>query len=138
MIVVDTNVLVYAVIQSPETPLAQRVAARDAEWAFPPLWRYEFTSAVATLIRGRALTVAQAEDGIREAERVVGGREFAVDQIAALGTAMTFNLSAYDAQYIRLAQSLGVRCVTTDNRMLRNAPGIAISLADFVAGPTGP
>ena len=138
MIVADTNILVYAVVQLPQTPLAQQVAARDAEWVFPPLWRYEFTSAVATLVRANALAAAQAEDAIREADRLVAGREISVDQIAALRTATAFNLSAYDAQYVTLAQSLGVRCVTADGRVLRNAPSVAISPNDFVALLPGP
>lgn len=138
MIVADTNVLVYLVVQSPQTPLAQQVAAKDADWVFPPLWRYEFTSAIATLLRAAALTATQAEDAIREADHLVAGREIAVDQIAALRAAATFNLSAYDAQYITLAHTLGTRCVTADGRVLRNVPSVAISPADFVAPPTGP
>ena len=133
MIVVDANILVYAVIQSPQTFAAQRVATRDAEWVLPPLWRYEFTSAVTTLVRGRALTTVQAEAGIVEAEQLAAGREVVVDQVAAFRASVAFNLSAYDGQYIALARDRGVQCVTTDTRMLRNAPSIAVSLPDFVS-----
>lgn len=138
MIVVDTNVLVYAIVMSPQTPDAQQVAARDPAWLLPALWRYEFTSAVATLVRGKALSLSQAEAAIAEAEQLVAGREVVVDQVAALRAAVAFDLSAYDGQFVALAQDRGIRCVTTDKRMLRNAPAVAISLADFIAGPTAP
>ena len=138
MIVVDTNVLVYTVVTSPQTAVAQQVLSADPDRLFPPLWRYEFTSAVATLVRGGALSAAQAEDAITEAERLVAGREQAVDQLAALRAAIAFDLSAYDGQYVALAQDRNVRCVTTDRRMLRNAPAVAVSPADFIAGLAGP
>lgn len=133
MIVADANLLIYAVVQSTHTQLAQEVARRDSEWVLPPLWRYEFTSAVVTMLRGRALDATQAQDAIREAERLVAGREMVVDQIVAFQTAVAFDISAYDAQYIALAQTLGVRCVTADGKLLRNTSKVAISMADFIA-----
>lgn len=138
MIVVDTNILVYAIVQLPQTALAQQVAAMDPDWVVPPLWRFEFTSAVTTLVRGSALATTQAEAAINAAEQLTAGREMRVDQTAAFRAAIAFNLSAYDAQYVALAQQLKTRCVTADARMLRNAPGVAVSIADFVSPPKGP
>ena len=138
MIVVDANIVVYAIVRSAHTPLAEDVAARDPDWVAPPLWRYEFTSAVATLVRSGGLTASQAEAAIGEADRLMSGRERAVDQVAALHAAAAHDLSAYDAQYVALAQDEGVRCVTADARMQRNAPGVAVSPQAFIAGPTAP
>ena len=138
MIVVDANVLVYALVQLPQTPLAQQVAALDPDWVAPLLWRFEFTSAVTTLVRGSALNVAQAETAIREAEQLMAGRDARVDQTAAFRAAMTYNLSAYDGQYVALAEQLRIHCVTADARMLRNAQRVVISLADFVSRKTSP
>ena len=138
MIVVDTNIIVYVVVQLPQTLLAQQVAVRDPDWVVPPLWRYEFASAVTTMVRAGALTAAQAESAIAAADLLIAGREAPVDQIAAFCVAIALNLSAYDATYVALAERLGVRCVTADTRVIRNAPRIAISLDDFVHGSTTP
>jgi len=133
VIVVDTNVVVYAIVQLPQTALAQRVAALDPTWVVPPLWRFEFSSAAVTLVRGGALTAAQAEAAVAAADRLVGGRELAVDQRAVVRAALGYDLSAYDAQYIALAQQLGVPCVTEDARMARNASTVAMSMAHFIS-----
>ena len=134
MIVVDTNVVVYAVVHLPQTALARQVAARDSDWVLPSLWRYEFTSAVTKMTRGLALSAAQAEVAIVEASRLVAGRERDVDQLLALRVALALGLSAYDASYVALAENLGLRCVTADARVVKCAPAIAVSLADFANG----
>lgn len=41
MIVVDTNVLGYLFLTSEHSPWAERVLAKDPEWATPLLWRSE-------------------------------------------------------------------------------------------------
>jgi len=86
------------------------------------------------MTRAGVITTALAEQGLAEAVVLVAGRERTVDQTEVLRTAQQFSLSAYDAQYVHLAASLGIRCLTGDQRMLRNAPGIAISPADFIQG----
>ena len=39
--------------------------------------------------------------------------------------------TAYDAQYIALARSLSILCLTEDRRLLRACPRTAVSLKDF-------
>ena len=138
MIVVDTNVLVYATVQSPQTASAQQVAVLDSNWVVPPLWRFEFTSAITTLVRGRALNETQAIKAIGAADQLASGREMEVEQLAAFRAAIRYDLSAYDGQYIALAERLNVQCVTGDARMLRNVPIVAVSVADFVQRATPP
>lgn len=132
MIVIDTNVLVYTIIRMPQTADARQVLASDPDWVVPPLWRFEFTSAVTTLVRAKALDEPKALSAITSADQVTSGREVSVDQVAAFRSAGKYNLSAYDGQYIALAEQLNARCVTSDSRMLRNVPGIAVSISDFI------
>ncbi len=42
MIVVDTNVVAYFLIDGPQTPNAEHALIKDPDWFAPPLWRSEF------------------------------------------------------------------------------------------------
>jgi hypothetical protein len=39
VIVVDANIIIYAVVTSVDTPLAESIVQRDPDWLVPPLWR---------------------------------------------------------------------------------------------------
>jgi len=51
--------------------------------------------------------------------------------LLALELAARHNVSAYDAQFMALAVTLGVRCVTQDRALLRAFPRIAVSMRAF-------
>ena len=51
--------------------------------------------------------------------------------LLALELAARHNVSAYDAQFMALAVTLGVRCVTQDRALLRAFPQIAVSMRAF-------
>ncbi len=44
MIVADTNLIAYRLIEGEQTELALAVWAKEPEWFVPPLWRHEFLS----------------------------------------------------------------------------------------------
>lgn len=131
MIVVDTNVISYALISGDKTPLALQVEARDANWRVPALWRHEFLNVLATSTRLGVLDADQAEGIWQQAVMLLSPAEDAVDMRAALKLAIDLDISAYDAQYIYLAKSLGVPCVTEDRKLQRACPDVAISMAAF-------
>jgi predicted nucleic acid-binding protein len=133
MIVVDNSILVPAVVASESSALARRVAARDLAWIVPPLWEYEFTNSMTTLVRTRRLPLAAADEAIVDVRLLVADREIAVDQSEALRFAETHRISGYDAQYVALAATYGVVCVTDDVQLARRAPTFAVLLDDFLA-----
>lgn len=132
MIVVDTNLLVYAVLPGKETALALRVAARDADWVAPPLWRYELANVLATWMRVRDLTLADAVDVFAEAERLVVDAELAPGLERKLDLAARGKISAYDAEFVALAQELDLPLVTADRRLSRAFPKSVLLVEDFV------
>lgn len=135
MIVVDANVLAYLLIDGPKSRQARALLERDPEWAVPPLWRHEFLNILAASVRTGRLGLAQAEGLLGHAVRLLEDNERQPDMAAALRLAARHKLSAYDAQYVALAQHLGVLCVSEDAKLRAAAPkGLVTSLAEQVPG----
>jgi predicted nucleic acid-binding protein len=133
MIVVDVNLLIYLYVAGQRTRQAEAVLARDPVWAVPLLWRSEFRNTLTGLVRSKGLAL---EDGIQiasEAERSMSGREYSVVSDEVLRLAASSGCSAYDCEYVALAQDLGTRLVTADRQLLRAFPSIAVAPDVFVA-----
>lgn len=131
MIVVDTNVVAYLFLPSDLTSAAERVLAHDAEWAAPLLWRSEFRSILTGAIRRRALSLARAVAIAVAAEGQLQGREFTVESARVLSLAHRSGCSAYDCEFVALAENLDLPLVTNDRDILRAFPGRARRLHDF-------
>ena len=133
MIVVDTNIIAYLFLRGEKTALAQQVARLDPSWIVPRLWRHEFLNVLATYCRAGKASLDEITDIWSHTSSVLSKAEREVDMRLALELAVSHNVSAYDAQYIVLARSVGIRCVTEDRRLLRNFSEIAISMEEFCA-----
>lgn len=133
MIVADTNLLAYLLIEGEHTAAARRVLEHDAEWAVPPLWRSELRNVlVGRLCRGD-IGLPEAGAAMAAGALVVGGREYLVasDRVFALAAGST--CSAYDCEFVALAQALRVKLVTSDRDVLKAFPGIAVAPERFTA-----
>ena len=75
-------------------------------------------------LRGRA-----PEDG--GAERLIRGRTVEVETEGVLRLADASGRSGYDAEYVRLAEDLGLRLLTTDGPVLEAFPDVAVHPKDF-------
>jgi predicted nucleic acid-binding protein len=131
MIVVDTNIIVYLMIEGDKTEMSQRTFRQDSSWAVPALWCHEFLNVLATLVRHGGIEIDDAVDIWEEANRFFTPDERDVDMPHALRLANQHNISAYDAQFVALAMELNVPYVTEDQEMLRSFPGIALSMQKF-------
>jgi len=133
MIVADTNFLIYLYVQGQRTEESEAVLQRDALWAVPLLWRSEFRNSLIGLVRAHALQLDDALTMIDEAERWLTGREYSVLSRQVLTLASRSGCSAYDCEFVALAQDLEVPLVTTDRQVLRAFPTVAISPSAFTA-----
>lgn len=129
MIVVDSNVIAYLYLPSAQSSLAERLRARDQDWAAPLLWRSELRNALARYVRSRHLTVDDACRIQAEAESLLAGFEYHVPSDDVLRLAADSGCSAYDCEFVALAQQLGLPLVTADQQLARAFPGTAVELA---------
>ena len=133
LIVVDTNLIAYTLLEGPYTPLALRVREKDPEWSLPPLWRHEFLNVLVTYAQHGGLEPAEALAVWGRALKLLAPCEHIVDLTVAFHLAVIHRVSAYDAQFIALAQSLNVLCLTEDRHLLKTFPRLAISMRQFCA-----
>ena len=122
MIVVDTNVLAYFLLPTRQSALAEALMRRDADWAAPILWRSEFRNMLAGYMRQQLVTFEQARALQAEAESILNGREFDIDSVRVLELVRDSRCSAYDCEFVALAEQLGVRLCTEDKQLLRAFP----------------
>lgn len=133
MIVADTNLLIYLYVQGQRTEESEAVLQLDALWAMPLLWRSEFRNSLIGLVRAHALQLDDALTMIDEAERWLIGREYNVLSRQVLTLASRSGCSAYDCEFVALAQDLEVPLVTNDRQILKAFPTIAVSPSAFTA-----
>ena len=132
MIVVDTNVICYRWMSSPNSAAAETALAKDPHWIAPLLWRSEFRNILTLAIRKKTLTINAAQEIVREAEASFERGEFAVASDAVLQLLARSNCTAYDCEFVALADAERVHLVTADRQVLQEFPEIAISLDKFV------
>ncbi len=132
MIVADTNLIVYLLVQSEHTHAAERVLSKDPEWSVPLLWRSEFRNALVLHMRQGLMSLDQALSIMQDAEVLIGGREYSVPSSQVFTLAANSRLSAYDCEFVALAQRFGVPLVTSDSRIVASFPSAAISMDAFI------
>ncbi len=128
MIVVDANVVASLYLPSEHTTKAEALLERDPDWAAPIRWRSEFRNILAGYLRRKTLTFDQACTIQEEAEDLLAGAEFEIDSKAVLELVHASDCSAYDCEFIALANKLQVKLVTMDAKLLRAFPQRAVAL----------
>src|SRR3990172_8620196 len=132
MVVVDTNVLAYLLVEGDRTKEAQALFARDSDWRSEAFLLVEFSNVLATYRRMGALSGQQTESLLAEAARRM--RELLnVPNLQALRCAERFAVSAYDARFLAVADTLGAKLVTEDTKLRAAAPDLTRSLAQALA-----
>jgi predicted nucleic acid-binding protein len=127
MIVTDTNLLAHLFLGGTGTGLAREVFIRDPEWAAPFLWRSGFRSVLAQYLRKREVSLTDACSLQRKAESLLLGREYLVRSERVLRLVLESSCSAYDCEFVALAEQLRVPLVTSDRQVLSAFPAIARS-----------
>jgi len=132
VIVVDTNIVVYLLVPGRLSRAAEAVFRRDSGWAAPLLWRSEFRNVLALYVRRGTLTLEEAVSTMEKAELLLQSRTYEIKSREVLRLAAESGCSAYDCEFVALAQDLSVPLVTSDRKLAVKFKSTAIPLQEFV------
>ena len=134
MITVDTNILAYYSLPGPRSEDAALLTERDPLWAAPLLWRSEFRNVLAGHIRLEGMQRDEAVQAMLLASEALQGGEHAVGDESVLTLVTQSNCSAYDCEFVALANALETVLVTEDKALLKAFPKVCRSLAVAIEG----
>jgi predicted nucleic acid-binding protein len=126
VIVVDTNVISYLLIRGDRSEAMDRLLEIDGEWIAPRLWLDEFLNVLATYERNGMLASDEASPILNDALGLMQDSSYEVPPERVLAVARRTGCSAYDSQYVALAEDLGLKLYTCDQRVLKNCPSLAV------------
>lgn len=132
MIVSDTNLLAHLWIPGEHTAAAEQVIRRDPAWAVPLLWRSEFRNVLAGGVRRGKLSLDLAVQVMEEAEGFLKGREYSVPSAKVLALSAASRCSAYDCEFVALAEEMDAVLVTADREILKAFPRRSVSPETFL------
>ena len=128
MIVFDTNGIAYLLLPGELTQSAEALLEHDSRWVAPSLWRSEFRNILAGYLRRGTLTYDQTLAVQLTAEEILDGNEMSVESQSVLQLVRDSRCSAYDCEFVALAQQLTVTLYTMDSTVLAAFPDTARSL----------
>jgi len=104
----------------------------DAEWAAPLLWRSEFRNLLAGYLRLKKLTLSEAAATLSMARDSLNAGEYAVADEAVMKLVFKPSCTAYDCEFVALAEALGTVLVTEDKALRKAFPKRCRSLIEMV------
>ena len=122
MIVVDVNVLAYLLIPGKFTAAAEQLLQEDPSWAVPRLWRSELRNVLASYLRADQMDLADAALIFQRAAELIGAEEYEVETTDVLRLSQQSRCSAYDCEYVAMAEFLDLTLVTADTQIANAFP----------------
>lgn len=84
-------------------------------------------------LRRNEMTIEEAKASMQKAALTVSGREYEIDSNRVLELAQASGCTAYDCEFVALAEKLSVPLVTSDKKLLAAFPDLAVSMEAFTA-----
>ena len=133
MIVVDTNIISYLYISGEKSEQASELLRCDSDWSAPILWRSEFRNVLSLYLRKNILTFEEILMILQQAEKLLMDNEYEISSAQIMQLVNTSNCSAYDCEFVALAQHRNAPLITEDKKILKQFPNVAKSLQDYFA-----
>ncbi|HMP74610.1 MAG TPA: type II toxin-antitoxin system VapC family toxin [Kiritimatiellia bacterium] len=132
MIVADSNLIAYLLIPGDKSVIADEIFLKDPDWAVPLICRSEIRNILTLYMRHEKMTLVQAQATMEKAERLWREHEYSVPSNDVLALTHKHNVTAYDGEFVVLAQELGVPLITFDKAVKRLFPKIAIEPKEYL------
>ena len=129
MIAVDATVL--ADILAGEDALrasAQKLMSDDPDWISVGLWRYELGNTFWKMLKFGGADAARLRFILAGAGRLLVETVDEVERAGVWDLAVATGLTFYDASYVWLARSRGLKLHTRDKQVLRGCPDVAVAM----------
>lgn len=133
MIVVDTNIISYLYISGDRSQQSEDLLSFDFNWVAPILWRSEFRNVLAQYLRKNLLNIDAVLLIIQQAEKLLTDHEYEISSAHIMQLVNSSQCSAYDCEFVALAQYLDVPLITSDKTILNEFPNIAIPVNSYIA-----
>ncbi len=133
MLVIDTNVVAYLLIEGDYTADARLLHRRDGDWRSEAFIMVEFTNVLTASIAARRMDLVLAQRFLADATSLLQGKLTSIPHDSVLSLAVQYRVTAYDARFLALADQLGSRLVTEDARLRAAAPDLTQTLAEALA-----
>ena len=131
-IVVDTNIISYFYLNTPNTGKAESLFQQVPGWYAPYLWRSEFRNVLALYLRKNLISVEDSFTAMENAERLMEGNEYHITSRHILMLVNDSKCSACDCEFVALAQQLNVKLVTEDKKIISEFSDIAVDIDTFL------
>jgi len=132
MIVVDTSVIASLWVPNKMEKLAYQVLKKDPDWVAPLLWRSELRNVLALYLRKNILELSTVLLSMQEAELLMESNAYEVNSTQVLHLVQNSSCSAYDCEFVALADDLGIQLVSFDKQVCREFSEIAAHPQQFV------
>jgi predicted nucleic acid-binding protein len=133
MLLIDTNIVAYLLIEGDQTAAAQDLHKSDPDWRSEAFLLVEFTNLLAAYLATKRMTRLLAREFLAKAIHLLDGKLARTPHGRALAMSDQYRVSAYDARFLALAEQLGRRLVTEDGKLRAAAPALTQSLAEALA-----
>jgi predicted nucleic acid-binding protein len=131
VIVADTNLIAYLLVEGPFTAGARAVYEMDSDWIAPSFWRSEFRNVLVQSLRHGLMTLTIAMEIMEDADLLMEGREHDSTSFRILRLAADSGCSAYDCEFVALAQELGIPMVSSDRALVAKFKPTVVSMKSF-------
>jgi len=132
VIVVDSSVIVNALVSTARTAEVRKARSLDKMWHAPALWRSEIRSALLKHHRAKTFSLITAVELTLLAEKLVTNSATDLPSDLILSLASESGCSAYDCEFVAVALQLNVPLLTYDRKLLKAFPKIAIHPGDWL------
>ena len=132
MIVVDTNIISYLYISSEYSKQSEDLLTYDSDWVAPILWRSEFRNVLALYLRKTLLALDEILLIIHQAEKLLSDGEYEISSAHIMQLVKSSKCSAYDCEFVALAQYLNVPLITAGKQILDKFPNIARNINSYI------